>query len=141
MLVGRNTASISRAFSLTFSKTKKHHTNKRLQRILWKTFLFQLRQLLLCVEKKIVSDKLPCALQSRGVVSHFDLTQWRVYFSLLSPQHSVCGIKWYTSLNQFTSQFSSIILYCSFYLCIRIFFPVFSPFLSFTIQSQNHQGV
>ena len=85
------------------------------------------------MEKKIVSDKLPCALQSRGLVSHFDLTQWRVYFSLLSPQHSVCGIKWYTTLNQLsTSQLSSIILYCSFYLCIRIFFPVFSPFLLFS---------
>ena len=114
MLVGRNIASISRAFSLTFNKTKKHHTNKRLWRILRKTFLFQLRQLLLCVEKKI------------------DLTQWRVYFSLLCPQHSVCGIKQYTSFNQLpTSQFFSIILYCPFYLYIRIFFScIFSfPFI------------
>lgn len=42
--------------------------------------------------KKIVSDKIPCALQSRGFNMYFDLAQWRVYFSLLCPQHSVCGI-------------------------------------------------
>ena len=135
MLLGRNTASISRAFSLTFSKTKKHHTNKDYGEFSGKPFFFNWGNCCYVWKRKLSQITYLVHDKAGALISYFDLTQCRVYFSLLCPQHSVCGIKWYTSLNQLsTSQFSSILLYCPLYLYIRIF----SPFLSFTIQPQNH---